>query len=152
VPVERLTIDDYSDRELLLVLEDVADGDGWADAQDVADRLDLAKRAIASSRLAWLKRFGAVEREHERDEAGVLRYTASGKPVHTQRWRLTAAGRALAHGRLRKRDETTLDSMGDEQMLLVTRWLSQRTVDEGTTAKLVQREWRFGHARQRRVA
>jgi hypothetical protein len=152
MPLERLTIDDYSDRELLLVLEDVADGDGWADAQDVADRLDLAQRRIASSRLSWLKRFGAVEREHERDEHGVLRYTGTGKPIHTQRWRLTQAGKTLAHGRLRKKDETALGGMGDEQMLLVTRWLSQRTLDDGTTSKLVQREWRFGHAKQRRVA
>lgn len=152
MPVDRLRIDDYSDRELLLVLEDVADSDGWASADDVADRLDLAKRAIASSRLSWLKRFGAVEREHERDEAGNLRYHRDGKAMYTQRWRLTNAGRALAHGRLRKKDETALASMGDEQMLLVTRWLSQRTLDDGTTAKLVQREWRFGHAKQRRVA
>jgi len=152
VPVDRLTIDDYSDRELLLIMEDVADEDGWASADDVADRLDLSKRAIASSRLSWLKRFGAVEREHERDDSGSLRYHRDGKAMYTQRWRMTKSGRALAHGQLRKKDEAALGTMGDEQMLLVTRWLSQRTVDEGTTSKLVQREWRFGHAKQRRVA
>jgi hypothetical protein len=34
-------------------------------------------------------------------------------------------------------------------MLLVTRWLSERTAGDGTVGKLVAREWRYGHARYR---
>jgi hypothetical protein len=149
--LDRLTIDDMSDREFLLVLADVADGDGWAESEHIAQRLDLAHKAIASSRLSWLRRWGAVEREHERDEdTGVLRYTGSGKPVYTQRWRLTPEGSSLAFGKLRKGDQSALDKLRDDQMLQVTRWLSERTVGDGTTGKLVQREWRYGHARRDR--
>jgi hypothetical protein len=146
--VERLTIDDYSDREFLLVLADVADADGWAESHDIADRLDLARKAIASSRLSWLRRWGAVEREHERDDNGNLRYHRDGRAMHTQRWRLTDAGHALAVGSLRKGQESALAKIGDDQLLLVTRWLSERT-RAGVSAKLAQREWRYGHAKER---
>jgi hypothetical protein len=147
--IERLTIDDYSDREFLLVLADVADPDGWALAADIAQQLDLAHKAIASSRLSWLRRWGAVEREHERDEHGVLRYTRDGKPRHTQRWKLTPAGAALAHGQLRKGQQQTLDKISDEQLLVLTRYVSQRTRNDGVSARLSQREWRYGHAKER---
>ena len=149
MPVEKLTIDDYSDREFLLILNDVADHEGWATSEDMATRLDLVNKAIASSRLSWLKRWGAVEKEHERDEHGVLRYYADGKPRYTQRWRLTPAGQALAFGALKKGQEATLAKIGDDQLLAVTRWLSERTRAEGVSARLSQREWRYGHAKGR---
>lgn len=148
MPRESLTIDDFSDREFLLIVVDAYDADGWADSQEVADRLDLVNRRFASSRLSWLARFGAVEREHRRDATGNLRWRKNGQPMWTQRWRLTAAGEALALGRLRKGDETALARLKDDQLLLVTRWLTQRSGADGTTAKLVQREWRHGHARR----
>lgn len=149
MPVERLTIDDMSDREFLLVLHDVADADGWADSSEIAERLDLATRAIASSRLSWLRRWGAVEREHERDEGGVLRYTGTGKPVFTQRWRLTPDGRGAALGTLKPRQAQTLEKLSDDTLVDVTRWLSERTRNGRVSAKLAQREWRYGHARGR---
>lgn len=148
MPRDSLTIDDFSDREFLLVVVDAYDEDGWADSQRVADRLDLLNRRFASSRLSWLQRFGAVEREHRRDDAGNLRWHKNGRPMWTQRWRLTEAGEMLAFGQLRKGDETALARLKDGQLLLVTRWLTQRSGTEGTTAKLVQREWRHGHARR----
>lgn len=149
MPIDSLRIEDFSDREFLLIVADVAsEEDGWADSEQVAQRMDLKTRRLASSRLAWLRRYGAVEREHVRDEHGNIRYHRNGKPMHTQRWRLTAAGQALAYGRLRKGDETALNRLGDEQMLLVTRWLSERTAGDGTVGKLVAREWRYGHARR----
>ena len=36
MPVERLTIDDMSDREFLLVLHDQRDADGWTDSEQIA--------------------------------------------------------------------------------------------------------------------
>jgi hypothetical protein len=107
--LDRLRIEDFSDREFLLIVADVAaEEDGWADSEQVAQRMDLSTRRLASSRLSWLRRYGAVEREHVRDEAGNIRYHRNGKPMHTQRWRLTTAGQAVAFGKLRKADETAL--------------------------------------------
>src|SRR3954462_14187160 len=97
--IDSVRIEDYSDREFLLIVADVAeDEDGWADSEQVAVRMDLSTRRLASSRLSGLRRYGAVEREPVRDEHGNIRYHRNGKPMHTQRWRLTAAGEALAFG------------------------------------------------------
>jgi hypothetical protein len=147
VALESLRLEDYSDRELLLVINDTADEDGWVDALELATRLglegDYPRRAVAS-RLSWLHRYGAVQREHERDESGVVRYHRDGRVRYTQRWGLTEAGLALAIGQLRKGDESALERLKDEQMILVTRWVQERSHRNGgaTMAKLVEREWK----------
>lgn len=146
--LERLTIEDFSDREFLLVMIDSADEEGWTTSASVTQHLDLRGTRLAGSRMAWLARYEAVEREHARDENGAIRYHRNGKVMHTQRWRLTDLGWAIAQGKLRKSDQGALDRLGDGQMLLVTRWLSERTTATSGLAKLVQREWRYGHARR----
>lgn len=148
MPIESLRIEEFSDREFLLVVRDVAEADGWTDSEHVAQRLDLAHRKIASSRLSWLRRYGAVEREVKRDASGNIRAHRNGKVMWTQRWRLTSLGEAIALGKLRKGDTRMLESLSEGQMLMVTRWISEQTVGDTGAAKLVQREWRFGHARR----
>jgi hypothetical protein len=147
LPLDSLTILDFSDREFLLVLVDVSDADGWADSEQVANQLDLKGRRLASSRLSWLRRYGAVEREHARDENGSLRYHRDGRVMHTQRWRLTELGESLAYGKLRKADTRALEGMNAGQMLLAARMISERTNDDTGMSKLVQREWKYGHGR-----
>ena len=151
MPLKSLTIEDLSDREFLLVVLDVAEADGWADSDHVRLQLDMPKRFNASSRLSWLQRFGAVEREHERDEKGNIRYRKDGKPRYTQRWRVTEIGEALAYGTLGKRQQDQLGKLSDDQMLHVTKWLSDRArgADNPTVTKLVAREWRYGASAQR---
>jgi hypothetical protein len=151
MPLESLRLEDYSDREVLLVLMDVAadDVDGWAYAYDVGKRLGIteehARRATAN-RLSWMVRYGAVEREHLRDIDGVYRYVNDDpdRPKYGQRWRVTDVGAALARGELRKRDEQALERLQDEHMIVLTRWMQQRAHRDGnaTMAKLVDREWR----------
>lgn len=146
--LDNLRIDTLSDREFLLVVADHTQADGWADSLDVAQAFGFEERKIAAGRLRWLREYGAVEREHERDEAGNLRWRKSGKPMHTQRWRLTELGEAVAMGQLRKGDQTALDRLTKAQLPLVTRWLSEHSRGDTGMAKLVQREWRYGHARR----
>lgn len=147
-----LTLLDLSDRELLLILRDVADGGGWATAVDIAERLGLQgehpHRSVAV-RLSWLKRYGAVEREHERHpETGVLLYRGE-KPVYTQRWKMTDVGLQMAAGKLTKTQQAALDRLGDPQMLMTMRWLSQRVVGSSpTVGKLMDREYRYGIGRR----
>jgi hypothetical protein len=146
--LESLRITDYSDREFLLLVADHTQDDGWTESLDVARALGFENRRFAAQRFAWLHRYGAVEREHERDEAGNIRYHRDGRVRHTQRWRLTELGVAVAHGRLRKGDQTALDRLREDQLPLVTRWLSEHSRGDTGMAKLVQREWRYGHARR----
>jgi hypothetical protein len=141
---DRLRLEDLSDREFLLILADVTDADGWADSQQVAERLDLTERRVASSRLSWLQRWGAVEREHERDEHGSIRYRRNGKPFYTQRWRLTPIGEDMATGRLRKAQEKALAEARDADMLMLTKLLAEHQRHGNTTvANLMRREWRY---------
>lgn len=148
---ETLTLLDYSDREFLLLCMDVAaeiDDDGYFDSQAIADQLDLEHRRTASSRLSWLARWGAVEREHLRDpHTNAIRYHRDGRAMTTQRWRLTALGVGVASGRLKAGQRKTLDGLSDEQLIEVTRWLSERTRNGsgGGVSRLALREWRHGH-------
>jgi hypothetical protein len=146
VALERLRLEDYSDRELLLAIHDAVDDEGWVDALELATRLGIVgeyPRRTVASRLSWLQRWGAVEREHERDEAGNIRYMRDGRVRYTQRWGLTKVGATLALGQLRKGDATALERLQDEHLILVTRWMQERAHRNNTTmAKLVDREWR----------
>ena len=102
------------------------------------------------TRLSWLQRWGAVAREHERDEHGNLRYTRGGKPRWTQRWQMTPDGEALAFGRLKAREQQSLDRMDDTQLLEITAWLTTRTRSTDDVArKLISREWRYGTSASR---
>lgn len=143
-PLESLTIYDYSDREFLLVVVDCYDADGWAESSVVQRRMNLAYRRTASSRLSWLARFGAVEREYERDEHGALRLGRTGKPRPTQRWRLTEVGETLALGKLKRQQELAMAMAEDGHLLLLTRMVAERArrSNDDTSVKLAQREWR----------
>jgi hypothetical protein len=144
-----LTLLDLSDRELLLVLRDVSDGQGWATALDIAAQLDVIEHRSVSVRLSWLRRYGAVEREMERDASGNIRTTRAGKTVYTQRWALTGVGLAMATGKLRAAQERAFEGLDDGQMLMATRWLTRRVqASAPTVAKLMDREYRHGTGRR----
>lgn len=149
--IERLTIEDYSDREFLLIIRDIAaeSFDGWVESEQVAQRMDLSTKRLASSRLSWLRRFGAVEREVERDSTGNIRETRDGKPRYTQRWKLTPLGLSMAVGKLSKTNRTMLEGLDEGRLLMAVRLITERTQEDFGTSKLVQREWRYGHAQRR---
>ena len=147
-----LTLLDLSDRELLLVLRDVADAStGYALAADIADRLDIGEdgRRSVSVRLSWLSRFGAVEREYRRDSQGRLETTAAGNPVKLQGWKLTDLGFQMATGKLKKTTERSLESLNDGDTLMAMRWISRRvSAANGTVGKMLDREYRHGVGRR----
>jgi hypothetical protein len=151
---EHLTLLDISDREVLLIVRDLAaqTADGYVSSADMAEVMDLIgdhpNRTVAV-RLSWLARFGAVEREYLRDANGQIRERRNGKLMYTQRWRLTDLGLAMAVGKLTKTQQKTLDNLGDGQMLMTMRWLSQRVVGSSThVGKLMDREYRYGTQRR----
>jgi hypothetical protein len=148
--MKSLKLEDFSDRELLLIIHDVRDAEGWSTAKDVAERIDIEHPrpwVPVASRLGWLRRFGATEREFMWDEFGNPMYTAKGEIRYTQRWRLTEAGLAVAHGNINSRQQEQLERFKDDQLLLVTRWLAERQRNgDGVAAALVRREWKHGLA------
>jgi hypothetical protein len=149
-----LRLEEFSDRELLLALDEACQqaAGGWASARDVAARIGIdgadPHRAVAI-RLSWQQRYGSVEREFLRDEHGAIRYRRDGRAMFTQNWRLSEIGRELAYGELRKGDQTALGRLGEGQMLVLTRWVHGHAMSP-VTAKLVEREWRYGAAQRKR--
>jgi hypothetical protein len=131
MPPERLTLLDFSDREFLLVVEDACDADGVTTSHEIAVVLDMTEThapSMVASRLIWLARWGAVERVHTPAEGGaIVWHDADGKRQSVQQWRVTEAGRMLAHGKLRKATENALERVDDDQMLVLTRWLARRS-------------------------
>lgn len=151
--LEGLTLLDLSDREFLLVVRDAGGVlPDYVTALEVATHLNLTgeyPHRSVSSRLSWLKRYGAVEREFERDGAGNIRQNRAGKPVYTQGWALSDLGLQMAIGKLNKTQQASLDRLGDAQMLMTVRWIAQRATGSGqTVSKLMDREYRYGVGRR----
>lgn len=127
-----MTLWGISDAELLAVVDDLADEQGWATT--FAVRLQLGedpwlprkgegKTSGVGMRLAWLRRYGWVERgpnvKIESDEAEYgWRWSTS--------WRLTPVGHALLDDPdLRPTVEAALAKLNPAQRLRVTREMAE---------------------------
>lgn len=145
--LDHLRLADLSDRELLLLVADHADGEGWASAKDIALQLQMSDgghRSVAN-RLSWLMRHGVVERELLWDEHGnAVMHTRNGQPAQKrgQRWRLTETGQAMAAGKLRAAQLRALAELTDGQLLVAARELAARTATASDGVQWVgRREW-----------
>ena len=135
---DSLRLVDFLDEEFLALVVDNADYEGWASSKMIAEAIlseEITTRNVGS-RLAWMKKYGVVERDT--------------RPGRTYRhWRLTSAGEALVRARFTKRQTDALHTVSDEQLWRLTAELSDRyEVVDDTTANLVRR--RFSAAAQRR--
>jgi hypothetical protein len=146
--LEGLTLRDLSDREFLLVIRDAGGVlPVYVTAVDIAEHLRLTgenpTRSV-SSRLAWMKRLGAVEREYERDRHGNPLIAANGKPITLQGWALSELGLAMAVGKLNKTTQAAFDKLNDGQMLVTVGWMTQRVQQDPTVGRLMDRAYRSG--------
>src|SRR5687767_7783145 len=109
--MQSLRLLDFSDRELLHVIYENAQDDGWADPADIVDALGIDHkhpRQCVGSRFGWLRKKGVLER----DDAGFVR--------------LTEIGEASRAGKLTASQERQLDRLGAGDLLMLTRWLTKR--------------------------
>lgn len=136
-----LTLEEFSDRELLFALEENLDGDGLVSSADLVEAMGLASSKDlkhptqnVAIRLSWLKRYGVVMRDPQ-----------------TKRWGLTAAGFRLMHGSLRAAERRMLDDLDDERLYAVMQMVGAnlgRAQDEAAT--MVARQWRYSLAERKR--
>lgn len=105
---------DYHDRELLFIVDDLSTEEGgYASTADIAEVVfgvpegehANGERRYVGSRMAWMARYGFVERDPER--AG--------------HYKLTKAGRELKGGKLTKSVQNALERMSDADRALVMR-------------------------------
>lgn len=135
-PRERvdLTLFGISDSELLAIVDDLADEDGWTHTFDV--RMQVGEKPEESAqksrsgvgpRLSWLKRYGWLEQN----------------PDDRTCWRLTAIGHALLDNpKLNRSVEDALSKLNPAQRLRLTRELAEQgsaSPDEIRTA--LRRQW-----------
>jgi hypothetical protein len=129
-----LTLFGISDAELLAIVDDLADEDGWTHTVDVRMQLgekpeetENRSRSGVGPRLSWLKRYGWLE-QHVDDRTC---------------WRLTAVGHALLDNpELTRTVEQALAKLNPAQRLRLTRELGEAgagSPDELRTA--LRRQW-----------
>lgn len=140
MPREHLRLEDISDRELLLVLVDLTGGNGYATTHEVGAQLDVPDEHIQAvvTRLSWLKRFGALEREPD----SLVPAPEPGEKRRLRGWGLTAIGHDLAMGAVRKAQLQAMEGARDGDMLVLTRMLAERQRGAGTAVQnLMRREY-----------
>jgi len=132
-----LQLEEFSDIELLHLVLDNQDEDGYVETGEMVLVIGLdathARQCVAS-RFSWLKRIGAMEHH----------------PEERHKWRLSTAGRALIGGRLSKTEERVMEALQDEKLLSMTRVFTSRYRSAGSvSAALARRELRYGTSRRR---
>lgn len=122
--------EDRTDREVLLIIKDVAVG-GEARTSDVCDYLRIPEnngkdRASVRQRLAWMKKYGWLD-YNETDQS----------------WSLTDVGKAVADGRLRASLEKTLSDLKPGERVLIMRGIVNGLFENGNApvGTLVRREF-----------
>jgi hypothetical protein len=146
-PAIDLTIWGISDSELLAIVDDLADENGWTRGYDVRLQLgerpeERGRRSGVGPRLSWMVRYGWLEKgEPIKDET-------TGAKVAV--WRLTAMGHALLdHPDLSRAVENALGKLNPAQRLVLTRELAETgsgSADEIRAA--LRRQWQRSMGRR----
>lgn len=126
-----LTLLDYSDRELLIIVHEVSqEHGGQAPSMEIANALGMTDKTRAQSvgsRLGRPQMRGVVQRDPKRSPA---------------EWYLTDFGRIMAFGSAKKTQMTAVDNAKPEELLLMIREMGQRQHGVGqAAAHLIRREW-----------
>jgi hypothetical protein len=140
-----MTLMGISDTELLAIVDDLADGGGWATTLDV--RLQLGEnpedpaRSGVGPRLSWLRRYGWVD-QHP-DDAGAK---SGGK-----RWRVNRVGQSLLDGRIDGRISDALKQMRPGARVEFIRMLGEGAATSGDSYRAAyRRQWSRSLAGRRR--
>jgi hypothetical protein len=144
-----LKLENYSDREMLHLLNDLAGEDGWVDVEILAERVGLVangmseaqlaihSRRCISGRLSWIRKLSGTVERHP-DKSSLF-------------WRLTVSGQEIVQARLSQALVTGLDQIADANSLLALDALSRRfRRADVKAANLMRREWMYGTHRNRR--
>ncbi len=136
--------EDYTDRELLAVVDDLTPGKSYASTSDIAERIGLTgdnPRRAVGSRMSWMVRYGFCERNDDPEKKDNPEY------------RLTKAGRDLRTGNLSSSLERALDGLSPGDRVLVMRSVAGSAFARATPEQdAVRREYGHHFAKRRRRA
>lgn len=140
-----LSVLEFSDRELLHIIDDNGDTEGYVTASEIADVIGLQHdrpTQCIGQRFSWMRKYGVLEStdvERTIDEGG------KSTKRKMKAWRLTELGYRFMEGRLRAQTQRSLEGLGEEQMLELTALVTGRfgQVSE-EAALLMRRQWQYG--------
>jgi len=128
---------EFNDRDLLGIIDDLADDDGWARTIDIriqiGERIEKGYRSGVGPKLGWFVRYGWVERN----------IITARRPGNEREWRLTAIGRALLENpKFQAAFERTFKSLNPAQRLMLTKELAE-AADAGAqeVRTALRRQW-----------
>lgn len=133
-----LTLEEFSDRELLFALEEHSDAEGLVSSLELAEGLGLSglkhPRQNVAIRLSWLKRYGVVYREQE-----------------TGRWGLTPIGERIMHGSLRAAERRAVADLDEGRLYAIMTAISGSMLNaHDEAATMAARQWRYTLAERKR--
>jgi len=143
----QLRIADFSDREILAIMADIADGAGEVTTGDLALRLFGLKETTADaeilehaalcvrSRLSWMRRYGLVEKG---EKVGI--------------WYVSRAGARLMEYRLSRSVSSAISNMPNAGMLDMAHQVGEKMVKVSEIeGRAMQREltWQINRRRRR---
>lgn len=125
---------DYTDRELLYIVNDLSTDEGYASTSDIAERVfgDKAEsngeRRYVGSRMAWMCTYGFCERDPDRPGM----------------YKLTTDGHALMAGKLTKSVENALTKMTDADRTMILRQAAREVFSHaGPSQAFFRREYTY---------
>lgn len=124
------TLYDFRDLDILMRLEDESNEDGWVETEALASALgfDEDGRRHVGIRLAWMKRYGMIQRD---DRTGL--------------WRLSPGGERVIRAKLRAATARELEALDDDAMIEVMANVTHRyRFADAMTATILRREFLFG--------
>lgn len=138
--LKSLRLAEFSDFDLLHALAEVADEDGWATADDVAQQIGITHKRptqCVGARFAWLNRFGLMEQEPDKER---------------MKWRLNEIGEALLFPRkqMPAAISKAMEKLDESQLIALTDLVAKDLpIQSRQVAHLARRAWRhhFGEWR-----
>lgn len=125
---------EFSDRELLNVILDTEDENGYVTTEQIMEAVGIAHKHAKSCvgiRFSWMRRYGVVDRHEKKG------------------WTLTPVGRRIALGALSDEEKVILRNLTSEQLMEATRLMTGRYQRAGATAStLMRRTWQHGTGRR----
>jgi hypothetical protein len=147
--LKRLRNIDYSDRELLLVINSLTDKRGLVRAEEVATALGVesnGKRTPAgtvSVRMSWMRRYGYIDRVEAR--------TYGGKATDPPYWLITDVGQKLMRGTLNQSVIRAIKQGPGNQLLIMRHLMRMGFVENDFPyATALRREYQNQAAQRRR--
>lgn len=125
---------DFRDLDLMLMIEERADDDGWAETADLASSLGFDDTLQPLGiRFSWMRRYGMLDHD-----------------ARSRAWRLTDGGMRVVEAKLRAAQSRTIEAIPDESLIDVMANVTRRYQQgDPMIATMLRREFLYGTSRRR---